>query len=259
MDRWGNVSVTLDFLSDGVKVTSTGADSYIVQKLEHPNDYANKAITISAYIKNISVGAYIQLYSFNGSQYTVQPSETLTSDGICSATMIVPSDTTLLFARLYAKPNGYATYVAAKCEEGNKQTLGWKDSDGVHLFETPNYMETLLRCLRYYYDSGSGTVGANGSIKTPVWDTMATTSSSHFSDGIRFPVPMRAAPAISFYSGGNRTPNKVSYGSTGADAIATPQAANVGPDGFSQVNLVGEDPTLSGTSINYFYIANAEL
>lgn len=149
MDRWGNVSVTLDFLTDGVKVTSAGSDSYIVQKLENPSDFAGKTLTISAFIKDISVGAYIQLYAFNGSQYTVKPSEILTSDDICSATMVIPADTTLLFARLYTKPGGYATYVAAKCEEGDKQTLGWKDDAGIHLFETPDYGDTLVRCKRH--------------------------------------------------------------------------------------------------------------
>lgn len=149
MDRWGNVSVTLDFLTDGVKVTSAGLDSYVEQKIENPADFAGKTLTISAWVKDISVGAYIQIYAFNGSEFTVAVSDELTTEDICFATIEIPLDTTNLFVRLYVKQSGSATYVAAKCEEGDKQTLGWKDDTGIHLFETPNYGDTLAKCQRY--------------------------------------------------------------------------------------------------------------
>lgn len=187
MDRWGNAYVTLNFLASGVKLASMGSDSYIEQKFENPADFAGKTLTISAWVKDISIGAYIKIYAFNGSEFTVSASDELITEDICFAAMEIPSDTTNLFARLYVKQSGSATYVAAKCEEGDKQTLGWKDDEGIHLFDVPNYQETLTRCRRQLY-------------KVPINRNLIGSTSAAADSiilAIDLPVEMRTTPVIS--------------------------------------------------------------
>lgn len=261
-DNW-----TSGYGPDGWISTGAGSLEYSGGPVKTNNQYLHQyyepgeidagIYTFSAFCTD---NVFIELGYWGGSK--VSATSTNFDNGFASITVEITEGMVDAVKKgyLYVLCKNNGTISRIKLEKSPFQTLAYKDSSGNwHSLDAIDYGEELLRCFRYYYDSGSRTTGANGSIKTPVWDTAATTSSSHFSDGVRFPVPMRTAPAISFYSGGSRTPNKVAYGSTGADALATPQAANVGPDGFSQVNLVGEDPTLSGTSINYFYIANAEL
>ena len=153
LDRWGEVGTSVSLLNKGVKLTSTGLDSYLAQYTENPQLYAGETLTLSAIVRDISGEAYAQLYAYNGSTYTTISSSKATSDDIVSTEVTIPTDTVAIFSRLYVSEGGSATFVASKLEEGNGQTLGYKKSDGsvVMLPQSGKKLEQMLaECQRYY-------------------------------------------------------------------------------------------------------------
>lgn len=84
---------------------------------------------------------------------------------------------------------GTGKIVACKVEEGEGQTLAYKDSSGIwRLFETPDFGEMLLNCLLYSY----------------VYSTSITGPQFRYYGGenrligiLPFPVSMRTSPALS--------------------------------------------------------------
>ena len=57
-----------------------------------------------------------------------------------------------MYVQFGANGAGTCKAKACKLEEGEIQTLGWKDSSGsVHLFETSNYGAELAQCQEISY------------------------------------------------------------------------------------------------------------
>lgn len=272
INQRGKTSYTDGYSIDGWKVTgggtltvkddcieleaTSGSLATLECAVEAPSKYSGKTLTFSALAERVSGTEYC--YISNIFDEYKKDAAILDKKGICSLTDTAGSlSTALKFVFVCGKGCKIRLY-AAKMEEGSFHTLGYVDSSGsAILLEYPDYGEELFKCQRYYYDSGAFDVGESGNIKTQVWTVGS--SSMHYADGVRFPVTMRTTPAVTFYSGRSRTPNKVAYGSSGLDANAVPSAGFAGRCGFSQINLTGEDAQLTGDQISYFYIANAEL
>lgn len=150
------------------------------------------------------------------------------------------------------------TFITAKLELNNVSTVGYQNSGGVWVpSQIPIFQTELSKCQRFLYNSMYEETGESGNYKIEVWTI--TSGTTHFSGGVRFPQKMSAVPTVTFYSGVNRTEGAVAYGSNGLDAVSTPYANFIGTGGFAQINLIGDDPTLTGNQISFFIIANAEL
>lgn len=152
LDRWGEVGASVSLLNKGVKLTSTGLDSYLAQYTENPQLYAGETLTLSAIVRDISGEAYVQLYAYNGSTFTTVPSSKATSDDIVSTEVTIPTDTVAIFSRLYVSEGGAATFVASKLEEGKGQTLGYKKPDGSVAMlpqSGKKLAQMLAECQRY--------------------------------------------------------------------------------------------------------------
>lgn len=110
----------------------------------------------------------------------------------------------ILLVQYYGSPTGRVIH-AAKLEEGNHQTLGWKDDAGtVHLFEVPPYLSTLLECQRYFLP----VVGTDVNIP-------GVTNFTGGTHTIITPVPMAKIPVIQLV----QDKKGVIYGPAGAVAV----------------------------------------
>lgn len=113
--------------------------------------YEGKKMTLSFWLSEVSDGMFLQVYqSGNPQAAVVVPA----SNGISTLTFdVIPNSGITTVQVQYRNPDtgeyNSAKIYAAKLEEGDKQTLGWEDESGVHLFETPNFGEMLAQCQRY--------------------------------------------------------------------------------------------------------------
>ena len=98
----------------------------------------------------------------------------------------VPND---CYCTLFAMGNTIDLY-AMKLEEGDFQTLAWKDNkEKWHLFETPDYWEEFLKCQIYLID-------VTPSIKFNASYTAVCSVSGILVATIPLPVPMRIIPTL---------------------------------------------------------------
>lgn len=112
----------------------------------------------------------------------------------------------------------------------------------------PATIETLL-CQRYYWASAPGVPSGANSISTIAITDFALAGS------IRFPVPMRATPAVSVVHG---VPGQVrASASGGAVALNPTYAFGLTPAGFSL--LVGASVLVAGQFYDFDVVASAEL
>lgn len=250
-DEWSSIGTGhLEYSGGPVKTV----DQYLLQFYES-GEITPGVYTFSAFCTgNITV----IFGSWGGT--SLQNTSDNYDNGVASVTFEIPENfidsSKNQFIYLMCKNSGTVSRV--KFERGLFQTLAYKDASGKwQPLEMLDYPKEYARCIRYYYDSCADSEGESGSIKTEVW--AAENGSTHYTQGARFPVQMRAAPSISFYSGNKRTPGKVAYGTDGSDAAATPQAVFIGKSGFTQINLIGEDPYLTGNQVSYHYIADARM
>lgn len=113
--------------------------------------YEGKKMTLSFWISEVSDGMYIQAYqSGNPQSAVIVPA----NNGISMLTFdVIPNSGITTVQVQYRDPDteeyNSAKIYAAKLEEGDKQTLGWEDESGVHLFETPNFGEMLAESQQY--------------------------------------------------------------------------------------------------------------
>lgn len=89
-----------------------------------------------------------------------------------------------LYVQFVVLPGSSVKVRAAKLENGNHQTLGWKDDAGVHLFETSDYGVELARCQRYLLP-----------INREIFTGCSTSGGQAFFE-IPIPAQMRAVPAL---------------------------------------------------------------
>lgn len=109
-----------------------------------------------------------------------------------------------LVVQYYGSPTSRVIH-AAKLEEGDHQTLGWKDNAGtVHLFEVPPYLSTLLECQQYFFPLRGGIANISGVTNFGSGENTVTT-----------PVPMAKTPVLQFYN----NQKGVVYGPSGAFSV----------------------------------------
>lgn len=105
-------------------------------------DYRGKTFTASVLITDNEL--YIATFIWNGSTIDT----VISGFGRLRAQTL---STDKLGLTVYPNADVNKTYVAAKLELGDHQTLAYQDEDGNwQLFETPDYAEELAKCQRYY-------------------------------------------------------------------------------------------------------------
>lgn len=154
IDGWkitGNGEQKVEVQSDGILLTTTARfGAYFIQMID-PGDLVQlrgKKVTLSSYLgDDTGFEGGMQAY-IDGEYFTGISAH---SNDINFGTFIVPETASTMYVQFGASGTGTCKAKACKLEEGEIQTLGWKDSSGsVHLFETSSYDEELLRCQYYY-------------------------------------------------------------------------------------------------------------
>ena len=172
----------------------------------------------------------------------------------------VPND---CYCTLFAMGNTIDLY-AMKLEEGDFQTLAWKDNkEKWHLFETPDYASVFRDCLRYYVEFRKIEGPINEFKNNNLWSGHCQAiSTDELLVNYQFPVPMRTIPAISVYAKGDGeemvTINKVRDSSTGASVdISGFTCSYVTNFGFAIIRKQGA--FVQSRFYNFIIVANAEL
>lgn len=172
IDGWsisGNGEQKAEIQSDGILLTSTAQyGAYFVQVVD-PGDLAQlrgKTVTLSSYLGDDTgfiggMTVYVDNNYFTGISAR--------SNDINFGTFIVPETVSRMYVQFGANGTGTCKAKACKLEEGEIQTLGWKDDkQNIHLFETPDYGCELARCQRHLIvetaeNEKNGTVYSNTS------------------------------------------------------------------------------------------------
>ena len=172
----------------------------------------------------------------------------------------VPND---CYCTLFAMGNTIDLY-AMKLEEGDFQTLAWKDNkEKWHLFETPDYASVFRDCLRYYVEFRKIEGPINEFKNNNLWSGHCQAiSTDELLVNYQFPVPMRTIPAISVYAKGDGeemvTINKVRDSSTGASVdISGFTCSYVTNFGFAIIRKQGA--FVQSRFYDFIIVANAEL
>jgi len=219
-------------------VTTGSAGSYIGahQKLEFPETFIGRTVTISAWVKSNTTTARLQIYNqASGGNATIAV-DTHTGGGAweyLTATGTVLAGTTALslFVATLTEAAGTVTTVTGDyIEFTNVQLeLGSVATD----FEHRSYGEELALCQRYYYkvqtgvDGGYGYRGGNGSIYS-------------FNSTAAFPVQMRTAPTT-VVSGGTLDGCSAYSVNTTTDGYIS----RVSPDGTGRYRAYEQNITFS--------------
>lgn len=172
----------------------------------------------------------------------------------------VPND---CYCTLFAMGNTIDLY-AMKLEEGDFQTLAWKDNkEKWHLFETLDYASVFRDCLRYYVEFRKIEGPINEFKNNNLWSGHCQAiSTDELLVNYQFPVPMRTIPAISVYAKGDGeemvTINKVRDSSTGASVdISGFTCSYVTNFGFAIIRKQGA--FVQSRFYDFIIVANAEL
>ena len=172
----------------------------------------------------------------------------------------VPND---CYCTLFAMGNTIDLY-AMKLEEGDFQTLAWKDNrEKWHLFETPDYASVFRDCLRYYVEFRKIEGPINEFKNNNLWSGHCQAiSTDELLVNYQFPVPMRTIPAISVYAKGDGeemvTINKVRDSSTGASVdISGFTCSYVTNFGFAIIRKQGA--FVQSRFYDFIIVVNAEL
>lgn len=141
----------------------------------------------------------------------------------------------------------YATIEWAKVEYGSLATP----------FVPPDPAVELLKCQRYYWDSGKGVYGAPGAYSVSSSDmiSLGDGTKAGFCN-VRFPTEMRIKPTVTIVSY-DGTKNAVSNWTSGntIDGTVIAGSANLSNTGFTDVRL----PDTITDNIGFHIIASAEL
>ena len=146
-DGWAvGISGQVTLEDDGI-VPTIGTSEYgfatLEQIIEDKNPLVGQTVTLSAATDE-------DIYSISGIVSTnAEAMRVNIGKGLDVRTYLYDDK---LYVQFVVLPDSNVKVKAVKLEIGNHQTLGWKDNDGVHLFETPDYGETLERCQRYLLD-----------------------------------------------------------------------------------------------------------
>lgn len=167
--------------------------SQFLERVPNPGE----KYTLSFFGSILSGTVRLQLFNGTRSDFSKQKLLSPATDSIFEYTLEIPSTwekTDKVRYTIYQTGPGVVKIKAAKKEPGDKQTLGYKDSDGAwHLFPQPesDYATQLAKCQRYLYALESFTMCPGG------------VEDDNLIFGIRFPVEMRIAPVFIGAEGGN--------------------------------------------------------
>lgn len=255
IDRWWlQDSTSLNVVDGGINVIGKWDIEQFFEKA-----LPNGTYTLSLLYKDKTGSDPLRLIAANRSSGDVAQQLTQDASGIICVTF-TSDKCDKIVAGFAGSTDNVATFVAVKLELGDTQTLAHKENGVWVLNEIPDFGEQLRRCQRYYYSSMYNSVGESNSLKKEVWATGSSYGSTiHYCEGTRFPVAMRTIPIITIYSGSSREANKISHGTDGTIASVTIDIPFVGPDGFTQLNLVGLDDALNNTQTSFHYTASADL
>ena len=153
IDGWsisGNGGQKAEIQSDGILLTSTAQYGAYFAQIVDPSDLVQlrgKTVTLSSFLGDDTGfigGMAIYINDTYFSSISANPND------INFGTFVVPETASRMYVQFGANGAGTCKAKACKLEEGEIQTLGWKDSSGgVHLFETSNYGAELAQCQRY--------------------------------------------------------------------------------------------------------------
>ena len=133
--------------------------------------------------------------------------------------------------------------------------LQWEVNERCSDFEHRTFADELLACQRYYTKSW---LYENAVTTNPGVITASNVGSIHRSFGVVFwPVEMRAAPTVTWYSGAAGTANKWRNGSQGTDITPPSPMAAIGSKGYGFVLSAGINAITD--SLQGHYEASADL
>ena len=155
IDRWvsGAASDIIEVGNGVITISMTALYQIFYQKIEKPELYAGKTVTVSVLVDGIGVNNSYQLVVRIGASAGQYKTKTITGVGLYSTTWTIPDGATTLqvvIQSLIANA-GSLSVKAVKLELGSQQTLAHQDADGNWVLnEIPDYGEQLARCQRYF-------------------------------------------------------------------------------------------------------------
>ena len=130
-----------------------------------------------AFDDNNGAGLYVRIVLSSGSQFTT---------GLASTWSAIGNDRYLGVANFHSSTSNYVEFTGVQLEVGDTATD----------FEHRSYGEELALCQRYFYLKGSGTGFGSAQSGSGAYTRMYALPERH-------PVEMRAAPSVSFITGGS--------------------------------------------------------
>lgn len=188
-DMWSveaNQELKVEIKDGFVTLTNTSSDKLLQFKQLIPANMLldGETYTLSIYAKAVSGSVKFQIGMTDPPYTGVCITDPKANDIVSATVGALPQVTSGGWkAMCYLYPEASITMADQKLEHGPIQTLGCKDDDGnIHLFETPDYGETLARCQRYGLFSGTSDLNA---VPLSIGQAFLPT-----------PVTMRAKPVI---------------------------------------------------------------
>jgi len=262
-----------------------------LQHLEYGTNGA-KTLTLSFHVRSSKTGSYsITLYKDDTTRYLFSKSYTIDSANTWEkkTITITPDSNIKASGGSIANDNGIGFYVFWNLAAGTNfddatdnawssntshfntnSQVNWMDNTsnnfyltGVQLevgdvatpFEHEGFGTTLRKCQRYYAKSWSQ--GSAVTTNAGVIGAACVGNANRAFGNVFWPVTMRAAPTVTWYSGSAGTVNKWRNASQGTDITAASAIAGIGQSGYGFVlssGIVGITDTLQG-----HYQAVAEL
>ena len=180
IDRWWlQDSTSLNVVDSGVNVIGRWDIEQFFEKA-----LPNGTYTLSLLYKDKTGPDPLRLIAANRSSGDIAQSITKDASGIICVTF-TSGNCDKITAGFAGSMDNVATFVAAKLELGDTQTLAHKENGVWVLNEIPDFGEQLRRCQRYF-------------------QTFATESLRH-TDALDFRPVMRATPALSTITVGGKT------------------------------------------------------
>lgn len=160
-DGWssgGNGKVTINADSITFSNVTGQGDGYYFQKVDPKDLMLGKEHTASVLFSGGSDGKYAEFVCFvpDGIGYVLFSGSPVSGAGLSTITFTPPENTTGIEFRMCVGAYGIVgtlEAIAAKLEEGNKQTLARKDSSGTWQYIPQNNSrpsQVLAECQRYY-------------------------------------------------------------------------------------------------------------
>jgi hypothetical protein len=283
VDRWygyctgANVTgqqIAGTYASSQYRYQFTGAASVTAigfgQRIEAKNcyDLANQTATLSCYISNslLTTVTWTASYANTADTFGSLASPTVTQ--IATGTFTVTSTRTQYTANI-SVPSAATTGIQIVFSVG-AQTSGTWVLDTIQLelgsaataFDFRDYGRELIMCQRYYqksFDIGTAPVQNSGTFSGAIQYIVLLAGGNYYGQTVNFPVIMRTAPTITYYSPGAATANWWNRSTSTASGTAATIFGAANPNSFTAVN----NPQAAGdalpNSITVHYSASAEL